>query len=287
MHSHHMFVQNMILWPVPAQEDTLTNNWLVVDRHMLLSNGSSLILFIKDRTDKNGITHRWRERKILRSIGTDEKNGDLQIVCYIPIDPKAEHIYSLRAVPAPQPNKHLMVRDDFPEILGAEMSAINGKKYHIPRSEPEAVASWSTRISKGNPSEIQQMDPLSSPNDLSPLHMGTTPLMWLTPANMKIFLSPQDEALEDTWKKAMTMLCYVVNILRDCCEFTDFRQTSFGSTYMTLLGFARVMHVAMPTEHTSDEMSTISKKSREGLYFTQDLSQFSPNMGIIKASMSH
>ena len=39
---------------------------------------------------------------------------------------------------------------------------------------------------------------------------------------------------------------------------------------MTLLGFARVMHVAMPTEHINDEMSTISKKSREGLYFTQD-----------------
>ena len=73
---------------------------------------------------------------------------------------------------------------------------------------------------------------------------------------MKIFLRPQDEALEDTWKKAMTMLCYVVSILRDCCEFTDFRQTSFGSTYMTLLGFAQVMHV-----------SNTFKKSREGMYF--------------------
>ena len=152
----------------------------------------------QERTDKNGHTHRWKERKILRSVRTDEKNGDLQIVCHIPIDPKAKHVYSPRAVPAPQPNKHLMVRDDFPEVLGAEMSAINGKKYHIPRSGPEAVASWSTRLSKGNPSEIHQMDPLSSPNDLSPLHMGTTPLMWLSPADMKIFLRPQDEALEDT-----------------------------------------------------------------------------------------
>ena len=88
--------------------------------------------------------------------------------------------------------------------------------------------------------------------------------MWMTPTDMKIFLRPQDEALEDTWKKAMTLLCYVVGILRDCCEFTDFRQTWFGSTYMTVLGFAGVMHVAMPTEHTSDEMSTILKKSREG-----------------------
>ena len=210
-----------------------------------------------------------------------------------------------------------MVRDDFPEVLGAEMSAINGKKYYIPRSGPEAIASWSTRLSKSSPSEIHQMDPLSSPNDLmSPLHMGMTPLMWLTfadmkiflrpqdealalhmgmtplmwltPADMKIFLRPQDEALEDTWKKAMTMLCYVVHILRDCCEFTDFRQTSFGSTYMTLLGFARVMRVAMPIEHINDEMSTISKESREGLYFTTGYtSQPTPNMGITEASMCH
>ena len=70
--------------------------------------------------------------------------------------------------------------------------------------------------------------------------------MWMTPTDMKVFLRPQDEGLEDTWKKAMTMLCFVVTILRDCCEFTDFRQTSFGSTYMTLLGFAQVMHVTMP-----------------------------------------
>ena len=112
------------------------------------------------------------------------------------------------------------------------------------------------------------MDPLSSPNDLSPVHMATTPVMWITPADMKIFLRPQDEALEDTWKKAMTMLCFVVTILRDCCEFTDFRQTSFGSTYMTLLGFAQVMHVTMPMQHATDETSAVFKKSREGLYFT-------------------
>ena len=68
----------------------------------------------------------------------------------------------------------------------------------------------------------------------------------------------------------MTILCFVVGILRDCCEFTDFRQTSFGSTYMTLLGFARVMRVSLPVDHPTDDMSTILKKSREGLYFTHD-----------------
>ena len=223
----------------------------------------------QDRVGKDGRTHKWKERKILRSFGTDEKNGDLQIVTFVPIDPHAEHTFSPRAVPASQTNKHLMVRDDYPEVLGAEISAIQGKKYYIPRLGPDAVASWSNRLSRDVATEIYQMDSLSSPSDLSPVHMGTTPLMWLTPADMKIFLRPQDETLEDTWRKAMTMLRYVVSILRDCCEFADFRQTSFGSTYMTLLGFAQVMRVAMPIEHATDEMSTICRKSREGMYFSQ------------------
>ena len=36
-------------------------------------------------------------------------------------------------------------------------------------------------------------------------------------------------------------------------------QTSFGSTYMTLLGFAQVMHVTMPMQHVTDETSAVFK----------------------------
>ena len=48
-------------------------------------------------------------------------------MCYVTIQPKAERCYAPRAVPTSQPNKHLMVRDDYPEVLGAEISAIGGK----------------------------------------------------------------------------------------------------------------------------------------------------------------
>ena len=120
----------------------------------------------QERTDpKTGQVHRWRERKIKRSFGTDEKNGDLQPVIYTPFEPMAEHTYSPKAVPSSQPNKDLMIRDDYPEVLGAEMSAIHGQQYFIPKTGPEAVASWSSRLSRDNPSVIYQMDPLSSPND--------------------------------------------------------------------------------------------------------------------------
>ena len=56
-----------------------------------------------------------------------------------------------------------MIRDDYPEVLGAEMSAIHGKQYFIPKIGPEAIASWSTKLSRDIPSTIYQMDPLSSP----------------------------------------------------------------------------------------------------------------------------
>ena len=37
----------------------------------------------QERTDnRTGQVHRWKERKIKRSIGTDEKNGDLQPVIF-------------------------------------------------------------------------------------------------------------------------------------------------------------------------------------------------------------
>ena len=52
----------------------------------------------QERTDKSGNVHRWRERKIKRTVDTDEKNGQLQPVTYAPIDPRAEHSYSPRAV---------------------------------------------------------------------------------------------------------------------------------------------------------------------------------------------
>ena len=56
----------------------------------------------QERTDEGGHVHRWRERKIQRAVGSDEKNGDLQVLYFTPIDPRAEHSYSPKAVPTPQ-----------------------------------------------------------------------------------------------------------------------------------------------------------------------------------------
>ena len=146
----------------------------MVDKHHAAQQWVQSEMVHQERTDRNGQVHRWRERKIHRSLGTDEKNGNLQPLLYTPIDSKAKHSYSSRAMPTSQPNKHLMVRDDYPEVLGAEISAIHGKKYFIPRTGPEAVASNGQLDSQGTtrPQSIRWTH-CHLRTDLSPIHMAT------------------------------------------------------------------------------------------------------------------
>ena len=81
----------------------------------------------QEREDAKKIRHHWHDRKIIRADGSDKKNGNIQPILYTPIDTMAEHVCAPRATPAPQPNKHLMVRDDYPEVVGAESSALPGR----------------------------------------------------------------------------------------------------------------------------------------------------------------
>ena len=110
---------------------------------------------------------------------------------------------------------------------------------------------------------------MSSPHELSPIYSERTPIVWFAPADMKMFLRPSEEGLEEAWRRATTLLCYAVHILREACELTDFRQTSFGSTYMALLGCAQTMKITTPWTETNENQGVIMKKSREGLYTTE------------------
>ena len=49
---------------------------------------------------------------------------------------------------------------------------------------------------------------------------------------------------------------------------------------MTLLGFARVLRVSLSVDHPTDDMSTILRKSREGLYFTTEATTSSKFFGV-------
>ena len=148
---------------------------------------------------------------------------------------------------------HLLVRDEYPEVVHAEKAAESNYRYHIPHIAPEVIVEWSKKLTDNQHAKFYQMDPLSSPHELSPIYSERTPIVWFTPADMKMFLRPSDENLEEAWRKATALLCFTIHILREACEFTDFRQTSFGSTYMSLLGCAQVMKIVSPWTDPSEQ----------------------------------
>ena len=131
-------------------------------------------------------------------------------------------------------------------MIHAEKAAEAEITYNIPHIAPDVMVEWARKLVLNLPARFGQMDPLSSPHELSPIYSERTPILWFTPADMKMFFRPSEEGLEETWRKANTLLCYAIHILREACEFTDFRQTSFGSTYMALLGCAQTMKIATP-----------------------------------------
>ena len=107
-------------------------------------------LVYQERDDpKKGVKHQWKERKIIRSFGSDEKNGNLQPILLTPIDILAEHVYAPRAMPALQPNRHLMAWER--GVISQEWH--QRQLFHGPlRKQGE----WSLKY---------MMDPLSPPSD--------------------------------------------------------------------------------------------------------------------------
>ena len=222
-----------------------------------------------------GKSHTWSERKLVRVRDQSETNGDLASLLLVDQDKNADHLAAPTATPVIDKKcAHILVPDEYPEVIHAEKAAESNHRYQIPPIAPEVMVDWSKTLVDEQPAKLYQMDPLSSPHELSPMYSERTPLIWFTPADMKMFLRPSDEKLEEAWMKATALLCFTIHILREACEFTDFRQTSFGSTYMALLGCAQVMKIESPWPDPMERQGLIMKKSQEGLYTTQQESIF-------------
>ena len=54
----------------------------------------------------------------------------------------ADHQYSERALPRSSLNQHLLVRDDYPEVVHAESSAAEHVTCQIPHCAPEIMVQW-------------------------------------------------------------------------------------------------------------------------------------------------
>ena len=217
----------------------------------------------------------WSERKIIRAHGQSDTNGDLAPLPLVEQNRYTDHFRAHTATPEiDKKNAHILVRDEYPEVVHAEKAAESDAKYNVPSIVPEVMTDWAARLLDNQQAVFYQMDPLSSPHELNPIYSEKTPLMWFTPADMKMFLRPSEDSLEDACRRAMSLLCFTIHILREACEFTDFRQTSFGSTYMALLGCAQVMKIAAPWTEETERQGAIMGKSQEGLYINPQDSTF-------------
>ena len=226
-----------------------------------------------DQTKENpsgGRAFTWSERKITRVQGQPDTNGDLAALPLVEQNKYTDHLVAATVKPViDKKSAHMLVRDEYPEVVHAEKAAESDHKYHVPHIAPDIMVEWSRKLIENHSAKFYQMDPLSSPLELSPICSERTPIIWFTPTDMKMFLRPSDDGLEEAWRKATTLLCCTIHILREACEFTDFRQTSFGSTYMALLGCAQVMKIATPWTEPTERQGLIMKRSQEGLYTTQ------------------
>ena len=151
-----------------------------------------------------GKPHTWSERKLTRVRDQSETNGDLAPLPLVEQDKNADHLAAPTATPVIDKKcAHILVRDEYPEVVHAEKAAESNNKYQIPHIAPEVMVEWSKKLVDNQHAKFYQMDPLSSPHELSPIYSERTPLIWFTPADMKMFLRPSDENLEEA-------LCYAL-----------------------------------------------------------------------------
>ena len=88
----------------------------------------------------------WSERKITRAPGQPDTNGDLAALPLVEQSKIADHIESHMATPVTdKKSSHLLVRDEYPEVVHAEKAAESSYRYHVPHITPDIMVEWSRK----------------------------------------------------------------------------------------------------------------------------------------------
>ena len=104
----------------------------------------------------------WSERKLTRAHGQSDTNGDLAPLPLVHQNKHTDHYHAPTATPEiDKKNSHMLVRDEYPEVVHAEKSAESDAKYHVPSIVPDVMVDWVTRLVNNEPAVFYQMDPLS------------------------------------------------------------------------------------------------------------------------------
>ena len=216
----------------------------------------------------------WTERQIRRRSGNTNNQSDLERVAFTPQRP-GEHQRTTRIDPTMYWGAHHPPMID--EYLTTQMSSIRAVKpddredeeeHSIPHLTPPGVVSWATMHVHGRESKLRQADPLSSPACMSPMVGPQDILVWIEPADIKCFLRPTDEELEDLWNKAL--LIYTAHILRECMGYQELRKCTYAASVLKMVTHPQVLYI------NTDEVDAITghpvyaQKMLEGLYEHDD-----------------
>ena len=87
----------------------------------------------------------WSERKITRVHGTSDTNGTIAVLSLEEQSKNANHIHAERASTESVNNPHLLIRDEYREVIHAEKAPESDTTYNVPSIRPEIMV-WARKL---------------------------------------------------------------------------------------------------------------------------------------------
>ena len=116
-----------------------------------------------DQTKEGSVGGRpvnWTERKITRVHGQSDTNGELAVLPLVEQNKSTDRVHAPRASTQSTKNSHLLVRDEYPEVIPAEKAAEAEITYNIPHIAPEITVGWARKLVLNRAARFDQMDPI-------------------------------------------------------------------------------------------------------------------------------
>ena len=172
--SHITFVHDACVYP---SSRGYTYQQLVGGRQVCAARCWMNSAMVEQNKEQQGKGPRsWSERKLTRVQGQSETNGTLAPLQLANQSRHTDHYRAPTATPEiDKKNSHLLVRDEYPEVVYAERSAESDERYQVPSIVPDVMVDWVARLVNNEPATFYQMDPLSSPHELSPIYSEKNP----------------------------------------------------------------------------------------------------------------
>ena len=110
---------------------------------------------------------------------------------------------------------------------------------------------WAMGLVTGSPTALTKMDPLSSPDLLFPMPDRSSPLLHITPNDVKLLVRPNEKGddadpLIAVWEALINLFFAMAQIMRLCTEYEQINKSPFASYHQHAIGVPRHL-VTNPT----------------------------------------